>query len=216
MEAKAIIKELRSKAKVYAPYILLRSLEVWKAQTQISIPSQIRQLLELTYNDRDEAVPLADEPVSWKELSCEWFGSDSAKKMTASRNCNLWQVALEDEEGVQTRLNEITTVSVVLCWSINKHEAVFVDDTSEKLGRDTFRLSTAQAIHKNLVKVPEYCFDRIKLCSAFTGYLYGRQCAGIVLESGEVEVNGLNSGTRLVYSDKLGLVIEKTDTKEEI
>jgi CRISPR-associated endonuclease/helicase Cas3 len=204
MEPKAIVKALGSKAKVYAPYILLRSLEVWKTQQNVSLPLQIRQLLESTYLDRD------DEPESWKQLSYEWFGSDSAKKMMASRNCNLWQVALEDTEGVQTRINEMPTIALVLCRTITDHEAVFIDQSRGLLGSDLYRLSTAQAIHKNLVKVPKYCFDRIEPCSAFTDYLYGEQSIGIVLESGEVKVKGLNEGTRLYYSDELGLVIEKS------
>jgi CRISPR-associated endonuclease/helicase Cas3 len=204
MEPKAILKALGSKAKVYAPYVLLRSLEVWKAQPQVSIPFQIRYLIESTYRNRD------DEPESWQHLFNEWFGSDSAKKMTASRNCNLWQVALEDNEGVQTRINEMPTIALALCRTITEQEAVFIDQSRGRLGSDLYRLSTAQAIHKNLVKVPKYCFDRIEPCPAFADYLYGEQSIGIVLKSGEVNVKGLNKGTRLYYSDELGLVIEKS------
>lgn len=212
MESKVIKNALGSKAKVYAPFVLLRSLEVWKAQSQVSIPLQIRQLIEATYEDRE------NEPDSWLELSSEWFGTDSAKKMMAARNCNLWQMALDDEKGVQTRLNEILTVSVVLCQSINKQKAVFVDDTTGKLGGNTFLLPTAQAIHKNLVKLPKYCFDddRVESCQAFADYLYGEQSVGIVADNGSVEVKRLKNGIRLFYSDELGLVIEKTSAKEEI
>ena len=204
MKPKAIVKALGSKAKVYAPFILLRSLEVWKEQPQISLPCDVRRLIESTYEDREK------EPVSWEKLSLEWFGTDSAKKMLASRNSNLWQVALEDEEGVQTRLNEIETVSIVLCRSINRREAVFIDATSENLGGDDFSLSTAQTIHKNLVKVPKYCFDSVEAFSPFKDYLYGEQTVGIVTGNGALEVKGLQKATRLFYSDKLGLVIEKS------
>ncbi len=209
MKAKAIKKALGGKARVYAPYILLRSLEVWENQRTVSIPSQIRPLLELTYEDR------GGEPESWQVLSDEWFGTDSAKKMMALRNCNLWQVALEDEEGVQTRLNEVPTVSLILCRSVSKTEALFVDSTSARLGGETFRLSTAQTIHKNLVRVPRYCFDYIASCSAFSDYVYGEQCSGIVQQSGNVEVKGLKDGHSLFYSDEMGLVIKKRSVKEE-
>ncbi|MCF6239374.1 MAG: CRISPR-associated helicase Cas3', partial [Candidatus Marinimicrobia bacterium] len=74
MDSKTIVRSLGKKAYVYAPYILLRSLEVWENQEgEISIPSQIRSLLEMTYIGRDEPEP-------WQELSDEWFGTDSAKK----------------------------------------------------------------------------------------------------------------------------------------
>lgn len=210
MEMKAIENALGSKAKIYAPFVLLRTLEVWKAHTQVSIPLQIRQLIESTYNDREK------EPDAWQLLFNKWFGTDSAKKMIASRNCNLWQVALEDEEGKQTRINEIETISLVLCRSINKQEAVFIDDSSSNLSGDEFRLATAQAIHKNMVKVPKYCFDYIESCAPFTDYLYGEQSVGIVVDSGAVTVKGVKSGTRLFYSDEQGLVIEKISGKEEV
>jgi CRISPR-associated endonuclease/helicase Cas3 len=210
MEPKAIVKALGSKARVYAPYVLLRSLEVWQNRPEVSIPSQIRTLLELTYEDRE------DEAVSWQELSCEWFGTDSAKKMLASRNCNLWQVALEDEEGVQTRINEMPTISLVLCHSITTREALFIDNSQGRLGDDQYRLATAQAIHKNLVKVPEYCFDHIESCPGFVDYLHGKQSVGIVAKSEAIQVKGLKNGIRLLYSDELGLVVEKSSAKEGI
>ncbi|TRZ88722.1 MAG: CRISPR-associated helicase Cas3' [Methanosarcinales archaeon] len=205
MESKAIVEALGGKAKVYAPYILFRSLEVWKkAQPQVSTPSQIRQLIESTYKDQE------NEPDSWQQLSDEWFGTDSAKKMIASRNCNLWQVALEDEEGVQTRINEVPTVALVLCRTCTDREAVFIDRSTGRLGSDQYRLATAQAIHKNLVKIPKYCFDRVESSPAIADYLYGEQSVGIVKEGGAVEVKVLKKGTRLFYSDELGLVIEKS------
>lgn len=224
-----IKKELGSKAFVYDPYVLLRSLEVWQGQKrrEISIPSQIRTFIELTYEDRD------GEPKSWLKLFDDAYGKILAYRQKALMSSNIWQVALEDEEGVQTRLNEIPTVLVVLCRSINKQEAVFMDDTSRELGGDVFLLPTAQAIHKNLVRVPRYCFDHVESCLAFTfkkknslksknrpdhveHYIHGEQSVGIVAESGAVKVNGLKNGIRVFYSDELGLVIENTSTKEEI
>jgi len=207
MEPKEIVKVLGSKAYVYAPFVLLRTLELWKNQSKklgkVSIPSQIRQLIESTYQERKH------EPASWQQLLNDWFGTDSAKKMIAYRNCNLWQVALEDEEGVQTRLNEMPTVALVLCRSLSDHEVTFINQSRGCLGSDQYRLASAQAIHKNMIKVPEYCFDNIVPCSIFSAYLYGKQSVGLVTESGAVEVKGLKDGTLLFYSDELGLIIKK-------
>lgn len=203
MEAKSIEKSLGGKAKVYAPYVLLRSLEIWKDNSHILIPSQIRALIEATYVERE------NEPLSWQQLSDNWFGTDSAKKMCAARNSNLWQVALEDEEGVQTRINEMSTVSVVLCKSLDKRNALFIDETSHGLG-DEFSLALAQSIHKNLVKVPKYLFEGVDSCSAFEGYLHGAQTVGLVDADGRINVKGLKTGKQLRYTDDLGLVIEKS------
>lgn len=205
-----IVKLLGGKAKVYSPFILLRSWEVWKEQTEISIPRQVRSLIESTYITREE------EPAAWQQLADDWFGTDSAKKMIALRNSNLWQLALEDEVGTQTRLNEMPTIAMVLCRNLNLHEAEFVDQSRGLLSSDQYNFATAQAIHKNLVKVPKYCFNRVIACPAFDDYLRCEQCVGVVAENGVVEVQGLQNGIRLFYKDNLGLLIEKINTQEGI
>lgn len=215
MNSQKIVQALGKKAWVYAPYILLRSLDVWKENTKISIPSKIRDLIEETYKAR------FDEPKSWQELSFEWLGTDSAKKMQARRNSNLWQVALEDVEGVQTRVNEVPTVALVLCRSISKQQAQFVDSSGAIFGDDVFRLKTAQAIHKNLVRIPqncflESCFNKSKKKLPFSEYLYDYHFIGLVSKGGLVVVEGLKAEVHLSYFDELGLVIEKESAKENI
>jgi len=50
MGAKDIVEAMGGKAHVYDPYVLLRSLIVWQGIEQsVSIPKQIRQLIEATY-----------------------------------------------------------------------------------------------------------------------------------------------------------------------
>ncbi len=227
MEPKAIVDSLGGKAHVYDAFVLLRTLQLWESYPNVVIPLQIRELIEATYRVRD------DDPKSWEKLFDDRFVRNSNDRFKAAMNSNYWQPQLPDEEGVQTRLNDMPTVLVVLCRSINKQEAVFIDDTSKELGGDVFLLPTAQAIHKNLVRVPRYCFDHVESCPAFTykkknnltsknrpdhveHYIHGEQSVGIVAESGAVKVKGVENGTRLFYSDELGLVIEKTSTKEEV
>ncbi|TWJ18393.1 CRISPR-associated endonuclease/helicase Cas3 [Geobacter argillaceus] len=211
MPPKAIIEAFGGKAKVYAPFVLLRSLEVWQAQTEgVTIPSRIRQLIELTYEDRD------DEPDAWFQLYNEWYGTDSAKRMKAQMSSNIWQPPLDDQEGVQTRLNELQTVSMVLCRSMTKQDAFFVDATQAELGGDTFRFATAKAVHRNLVKVPAHHFERVEPCPEFTEYIYESHCVGIVGDDGRVAAKGLKDGIRLFYSDEMGLFVEKTSGKEGV
>jgi CRISPR-associated endonuclease/helicase Cas3 len=201
-----IKKELGSKAHVYDPFILLRTLEVWQNLNEITIPEQIRSLIENTYTIR------IDEPEAWQGLDSEMSGKKRAFCQKALMSSNIWQVLLNDEEGVQTRLNEVETVSVVLCLEIDNQKARFVDKSIAELGGEDFRLATAQAIHRNLVKVPEYHFHKgaVEPCPAFSEYLHGNQTFGIITENGEVEVKGLKNGIRLIYSEGRGLVIEKS------
>lgn len=210
MKPKEIKASLGGKAYVYDSFVMLRTLQLWREYPSITIPTQIRELIEETYRYRE------DEPESWCKLYEDAFGKALAHRQKALMSSNIWNVPLEDEEGVQTRLNEIQTVSVVLCQRITKKEALFIDDTSAVLGSDKYLLPTAQAIHKNLVKVPEYCFEHAVPCDSFADYLYGRQTVGKVNDDGTVEVQGLKNGIKLFYSNKMGLVIEGKSGKEEV
>ena len=46
-------------AHVYNAYVLCRSLEVWQGRAAVSLPMDIRALIEATYADREEAGPMA-------------------------------------------------------------------------------------------------------------------------------------------------------------
>lgn len=205
-----IRKRLGAKAFVYDPYILLRSLEVWRNRNEITIPSDIRTAIEATYLEQE------DEPESWQELFFENEANSMAYRRKAQMSSNIWQAALDDREGVQTRLNEMPTVAMILCRNMSDREAQFVDDTTAVLVGDDFVFATAKAIHRNLVKVPEYCFSRVVPCAALEKYLFGSQCVGIVDAQGKVTVDGLRNKYRLHYTNELGLLIEKLSAKEEV
>ena len=207
LEAPAITAALGAKAKVYSPYVLLRSLEIWQKLSSLTIPTDIRSLIEATYADR------ADEPDSWQQLYCDWLGTASAMEMHAARNSNFWDLALEDREGVQTRLNEMPTVNLVLCRSCNSQAVTFLDTSTMQITAE-FKLEYAQAIHRNLVKAPRHVFTSVDVCQAFTPYLYGEQCAGQVEADGNISLSGLKDGCRLAYSDEFGLIINRKSGKE--
>lgn len=46
-------------AKVYSPYVLLRTLDVWNGVNKLSLPEDIRPLLERTYEQREESEMMA-------------------------------------------------------------------------------------------------------------------------------------------------------------
>ncbi|WP_058914442.1 CRISPR-associated helicase Cas3' [Entomohabitans teleogrylli] len=51
-------REFGASALVYSPYILCRSLEVWQGCSAVSLPKDIRLMLEATYAPRDEPAPM--------------------------------------------------------------------------------------------------------------------------------------------------------------
>lgn len=207
MSTSAIKSALGGKTYVYAPYILLRTLNFWSDVSSMTIPNDIRTFIESTYISMD------NEPSAWTDLSNEWFGSNSAKEMLASLNSNVWQVALQDEEGVQTRINEVPTVTMILCTGNKGSRFVFIDGTEEIVEKSRYSLSVARAINKNLVKIPKYCFcENCSLNTAFSDYLYGDQTIGIVSIDGKVTIEGVKDMYSFVYTNELGLQIRRIPT----
>ncbi|SDP57718.1 CRISPR-associated endonuclease/helicase Cas3 [Desulforhopalus singaporensis] len=207
-----IIRELGDKALVYAPFVLLRSLEVWSEQTSgITIPDQIRELIEKTYEERE------DEPKGWEQLYNEWYGTDSAKRMQAMMNSNIWQPLLDDREDIQTRLNEIPSTSIVLCRSLLAATVTFLDGAEIEIRPGDFQFSVAKAVQSNLVRLPAHYIDPgISTNTALSGYLYKGQYVAIVDNAGRVSVVGAQAKVALTYSDEYGLEIKKINTKEKI
>ena len=218
MNAKEIVSSLGPKAFVYSPYVLLRSLEVWKASNEVSIPDQIRARIESTYEERAEGSATADwtglDPESWGKLFDENFAKGLSKKFLAARNSNLWQEPLDDIEGVQTRLNEMPTVQLILCKLADGPHYEFLDGTLQVFEKDAFQLACAQALHKNMVKVPRHLFDAVTAPPLLESYLHGEFTVGIV-KGRDIDVCGLRKGIRLRWSLEEGVIIEKDSTRSQ-
>ena len=69
-------KSFQASAKVYSPYVLCRSLEVILTKKQIILPNDIRDLIESTYNNRDESGLLLK---MLNELKC-YYSAATQKK----------------------------------------------------------------------------------------------------------------------------------------
>jgi|GEM_PF-147157 len=210
MNKNEIKRSLGSKAKVYCPHVLLNSLEIWLQNDTITIPDQIRKMLELTYKEDREI------PEAWEGLKYDTLGKDFCKKNLAMRNMNFWQIALNDKEESQTRLNEIPTISIVLCKN-----TTLDSDTIELLNggviqfkMNKFNIQFAKAIHKNLVKVSKHHFENFnrtfKLYDRLSEYLYGDFAIGIVSgEDNRIIIDGLKTGTSLQWKHDEGIIIKK-------
>lgn len=202
MDGVSIRKTLGPKAWVYAPYVLLRSLEVWAERSSVQIPSDIRVLLEATYADSDEL------PGGWEELRNKIEGDRFAERMIAERNANLFNLALPDDEGVQTRLNPVPTISLVLAKERRGRHVVLLNDDRAQLDGEEFSISTARALHRNLVRVPKHrAFAAFQATEEIARYVRGDQALATVETSGLVSVPGLRSDVRLRWDHNYGLEI---------
>ncbi len=206
--AKAIVNTLGGKAYVYSPYVLLRSLQVWEPRDQVTLPTDIRGLIEATYEDSDE------EPDAWQKLLLDYRGESTAYRQRAQLSSNIWGAALDDVEGVQTRLNEVPTRAFVLCRSVTKTDVEFLDGSRGDFREDDFRLAVAQAIHRNLVRIPSRFLLDTDPHAGVARYLRGPQAIGVADSTGTISSIGLKDSVRLRWCNDLGLVIENTSGKE--
>jgi len=203
METKEIKEVLGKKAFVYHPYVLLRTLEVCSARQSILIPEEIRALLQATY----ELHP--GEPASWLRL-LETMREEAEKhRLKADFSSNIWNLQLDDEEGIQTRLNERPTRSLVLCSNLDGNRISFPDGRQFRLNDPAGQFSLRKALHENLVKVPQHLFERTTGPGPFGRLLLGSHAAGMLEADGQVRLDGLKTGWALYYSDTTGLRFDR-------
>lgn len=206
MLGKEKIREaLGAKAWVYAPYVLLRTLEEWSSPTGrvIQIPSDIRNLLQATYTER------SDEPKGWEAWKQENQGDEYSEKMLADMEANIWSPLLTDEEGKKTRLIEIETVQLIMAQSVNKKIIVLLNGETVDLFGDVFQINAARALHRNVLKVDKRIFSAFKPEELTKRYVKGKQAFAIAQHDGMVTAAGLKSDKSLHWHHDRGLEIRR-------
>ena len=143
------IKAFSVSAFVYAPYVLCRSLLVWEHLTSITLPDDIRQILEMTYAERDENGKLAQ----WQHYLEDGNQSYGFPKSRGRKQ--LQQLALaaqmnqgfaEDDDKVQTRFSEQDSQDILLLRHVRTLETekatelTFLDGSMLKLPLNGRRL----------------------------------------------------------------------------
>ena len=190
------------KGKVYAPYILLRTLVEWRGREAIVIPTDIRVLIEATY------ASFSDEPPAWRELREDMEGKMKRHLGMAQTATNRLRNPALDDEGAQTRLNEQPTTNVVLaCEADDQAAVVLCNGECVDLTVRDFQITTAKALHRNLVRFPLYWFPRNNLPKpdkrlATHG---AHEAVLLTVSDGAVEGARLASGISIRYTPFLGI-----------
>lgn len=196
-------------AKVYAPYVLLRTLDLWSARAVLALPSDIRSVLEATY-----AEPAQDEPAAWRRIRDELEEGKRKLSAAADNEMTLWQPALPDEEGVKTRWNSCPTASVMLIAKVEEWDTKvgarlrLLNGETCVLRTGDYDFAAAKALHRNMVRVPRWCAQDFlgELPAWLREHVAGSVVACEVTEGGLI-VWPTKRDTRLQYRDDLGVVI---------
>jgi CRISPR-associated endonuclease/helicase Cas3 len=156
-DATKLKKALGRSAWVYAPYVLLRTMEVWRAKSEINLPADIRPLLEATY-----AEPDANEPKAWRELhdKLEKDKAELAANAEAATRV-LANPMLADQEEILTRRKGAPTKSVVLLRSVTTGAnglttLVALDGSQAVISEHEWRRVSAKFLHQWIVRAPRW------------------------------------------------------------
>ena len=209
--AENIIKMFGAKTKVYATYVLLRSLELWKDVDLVNLPNDIRYLLDQTYIVRD------NEPEGWQKLLEEIDGETFAQKNSAEFEANVWNPLLNDEEGsAKTRINNYPMTQMILAQQKQVNKIILLNEEAVELCNDIVSLSVARSIHRNIVKIPAYFFSARTENKYISALVRGDWQLGIVKDNGNIANLNLKSDYTLKYTPQKGVEIIRDKTKSEV
>lgn len=215
-------------AKVYAPYVLCRTLAVWQDISQINLPGQIRELIESTYIDQDENEHMA------KHLYQLETTKEKLQKLALLGMSNGGQT--QPEEKAQTRYSELESTEVLLIrgyqievsdnatWvTLLNGEHLKIPRNGRSLARNTWREISAKLM-QNTLKVAEYLAPKAVLKKNIDwlgDYFYlGKpeyeesDLLRVAIVGGDGVINGLdgyapNDKYKLSYSHYLGYLSNK-------
>jgi hypothetical protein len=193
--------------------VLLRTFENWIRRTRITFPSDIRAILEATYSD-----PCPDEPDGWSKLRRELeTRSDKLRNNAVNAALILRQPALEDEEGVQTRISDTPTVQLLLGAAdpVRSPSGTIylsmVDGTDVLIPDFRFDLAAARVIHRNLVRIPAWAVKGVSGESPewLSRLVSHTAVLGNVRENGTIFIGQSESG--MTWHRDVGVTLPRTD-----
>jgi CRISPR-associated endonuclease/helicase Cas3 len=219
-------KELGPTAFVYAPYVLLRTLEVWENKKTLNLPDDIRCLVEATYLEREDEGLLASLK---RELEKERERLENLARGTLSKAGKTLP-----ESKAETRYAERETRDLLLLKSVERKadgtiSLVLSDGEALELPKDLKHTSKkewrrrAAVLSRHIVTVPE---NRAPLPVShgildwFKDYIYtgndekeesGLRIA-LIKESGElagIDYTDISQNRLLCYDNKTGYRSEK-------
>ncbi len=205
-------KALGRSAKVYDPYVLLRTASIFAGRTDLTLPNDIRPILEATYAD-----PVDEEPAAWQILREELEKQKSMLTMNAQSAMLVFgrpTVDPEDDRAL-TRRKGPPTVPVLLlktmerCYNAsNTWDLVALDDTRITVSEFEWKKASAQFMHRWLVRVPHWMVPSDAECPHWLNLHVSNEAkVACVLDDGRLIFGETPSVAG--YHDNLGVFAER-------
>lgn len=99
-------------AKVYSPYVLCRSLEVWQERNTVSLPGDIRPMIDATYASREESGDMARWYRELEEGNRRQTGRRAMEQLARGALAQGGKTLPEHKAG--TRYSDIESIEVLL------------------------------------------------------------------------------------------------------
>lgn len=208
LSVKSICENLGNKAYVYHPYVLIRTLEIFSNIRHLTLPRDIRPLMDATYSKK------TGEPSAWQELRNALETKKNKLESSAASLHQLWtKNPMEDREDLCTRLNEQKSIPLLLCRSVKNRVMTLWDYSEITIGEPLFQIDTARALHRNTVKIPLYWLNSSQLLSDLTlqqsnfiGMYFQDQWTLGLCELDHIVCSAILPSFSLAYRSHLGLI----------
>jgi len=200
---------------VYAPYVLLRTAEVFAQRGTIVLPDQIREVLEATYAERLEG----EEPDAWSELRAEVEAEREKLAQEAEAVTRvLGRQSVDDNKEYLTRRKGAPTRDVVLvraCEMITRDQWQLTMLGGESLTVSSFewRMDAARAVHRNLVRAPLHTVPSQAMPPWLRLHTHGPTFWALVQDDGCLVFPDAEGPSTLAYDKMLGLHTQPGQTQ---
>ncbi len=201
----ASLEELIGKpnARVYAPYVLWRAYHLWSARATITLPTDIRQVLEQSYCAPHEAMPPFVEHLRHKlQRHQERLRACAAASLAAVTSMPVQR----DDEYAATRYESYPTVDALLLAKLDSTGSVasmtLLDGTRVRVSEHEPNAWASRQIHSNLVALARYRFSEVTGPRYLRRHIHG-PIAVLMLDGDRLTMSGRDTG--FGYTPELGV-----------
>lgn len=186
-DLKGYMKSFGSSAKVYAPYVLCSTWRVWRGLQRVSLPDDIRGLIENTYDESfREQSQIARE--TYRDMNEKAEACRAYVRMNQSYSAGVGA----DSDGVFTRYGQIESAQVLLLnrkpglSSAGNYIYEPLHGSSVVVSPQCWSYETAKSIFENSVKIPRWQIGELSPDPNLAQYGVEGIFPFFVLESGDL------------------------------
>ncbi|MDB4375435.1 CRISPR-associated helicase Cas3' [bacterium] len=223
-DSKLLKKELGKSAFIYPPDSLLRAHHDWRNRKTISLPGQIRELLE---QESQQNCKVSSAEIALREATATEIATQLGTAQTRSHDLLSPDSQRDDDEGHQTRWKSLSSSVIILLSQMPELTGSHLTlsflsgETLTTLRNRPFDLDLAKLLHANSTKVPGFALPRASFDESILATYFFEHAVCAVLEQGQggrLQFPGANAELpyKFTYTSEAGLTLQKNQNIETI